>query len=94
MSDLFPTKTRLALLRQVANSQVVTDIVLDVDDQDVIWLFPDAPTSWQDHIRVTARIREMEHAGWVTTVDGVGMSWYPTDAGYAVLAEADKAAKS
>lgn len=88
-AELFPTKTRLALLRQVANSQVMTDISPEADDQDVILLFPDAPTSWQDRVKVTARIREMEQAGWVTTVDNVGMSWYPTEAGFAVLARAD-----
>jgi hypothetical protein len=91
VSDLYPTKTRLALLHQVANSQVLTDISPEADDQDVILLFPDAPTSWQDRAKVTARIREMEHAGWVTTVDNIGMSWYPTDAGLAVLAATKEA---
>lgn len=84
-ADLYPTKTRLALLRQVANSQVITDISPEADDQDVIWLFPDAPTSWQWRTRVTARIREMEHAGWVTEGDHIGATWYPTDTGYDVL---------
>lgn len=83
MSDLYPTPTRLRLLGEIANYQVMTDTTRD-DDQDVILLFPDAPTSWQDSVRVTARVREMEAAGWVE--ENVVGDWQPTGTGYEVLA--------
>lgn len=79
-ADLYPTPTRLRLLDQIANSQVATDIT---EDGDVIWLWPDAPTSWQDRVKVTARVRELETAGWAE--QSHGMWWIPTDTGYAVL---------
>lgn len=66
-ASLYPTPSRRRLVRQISNGQVVTDITAD---GDVILLFPDAPTSWQDSERVTARVRELEAAGWVET-DGV-----------------------
>lgn len=81
-ADLYPTKTRLALLRQIANSQVMTDLTHDGDGPAPILLFPDAPTSWQDRVKVSARVDEMERAGWVR--DELG-TWIPTEAGYAVL---------
>ena len=84
MSDLYPTKTRLALLADVANSQVYTDITAEAADsgEDIIWLFPDAPTVWETRHKVTARIREMERAGWV---EEVGCQWALTDVGLDVL---------
>lgn len=84
--DLYPTPTRLALLRQVANGQVCTDFMASIDTEggdDVIVLFPDAPTAWSDRRRVTARIREMEAAGWVREL--TGGDWFLTDAGQALL---------
>lgn len=83
MSDLFPTPTRLRLLAQIDNGQVLTDITRD-DDQDVIWLFPDAPTSWWDRRKVTAQVRELEAAGWVEEFMPGG-TWRLTDAGRDVL---------
>lgn len=83
MPELYPTPTRLQLLAQIANDQVLTDITRD-DNQDVILLFPDAPTSWQDRIRVTARVRELEHAGWAAEFER-GPTWSLTDAGRAIL---------
>lgn len=80
MGDLFPTKTRLALLDDVANGQVLTDIT---EDDDVILLFPNAPTEWQSRVRVTARIRELERAGWIHEDTH---SWRLTAAGHTVLA--------
>jgi len=87
VTDLYPTKTRLALLRQVANSLVQSGYADDV------LLFPDAPTSWEYSRKVTARIEELERAGWVTELhpDHPGCWWVPTEAGYAVLAAADQA---
>lgn len=83
MADLYPTPTRLRLLAEIVNGQVLTDITRD-DDQDVIWLFPDAPTSWQDRVKVTARVRELEAAGWVEEFI-LGPTWQPTSAGRDVL---------
>jgi hypothetical protein len=82
-ADLYPTKARLALLRDIANGQVLTDITAD---DDVVLLFPDAPTSWQDRRRVTVRVRELEQAGWAET-DPAGVTWQLTDAGLLVCAE-------
>lgn len=79
--SLYPTKTRLRLLLDIANSQVGTDIRAD---HDRIILWPDAPTSWQDQVVVTARVRELEHAGWVT-LDQAEVWWLVTDAGREVL---------
>ena len=83
MSGLYPTKTRLALLRQVANAQVLTDLTVD---EFTVWLFPDAPTSWQDRVKVTARVREMDHAGWIAE-NTIG-DWQLTDDGCKVLESA------
>jgi hypothetical protein len=83
MGDLYPTPTRLRLLAEIANAQVLTDIARD-DDQDVILLFADAPTSWQDRVKVTARVRELEAAGWVEE-SGSDATWSLTDAGRKVL---------
>lgn len=79
--DLYPTKTRLGLLAEIANGQVLTDITAD---DDVILLFPWAPTQWQDRVKVTARVREMERAGWVET-DTAGVTWQLTERGRAFL---------
>lgn len=83
MADLYPTPTRLRLLTEIANGQVLTDITRE-DDQDVILLFPDAPTSWQDRVKVTARVRELERAGWAEEFL-LGPTWSLTDAGREVL---------
>jgi hypothetical protein len=66
--DLHPTKTRLALLRQVADGEVY---------QDVLGI-----TYHSGGVQVTARIREMEQAGWVE-LDG--RYWGPTSLGQRVL---------
>lgn len=84
--ELHPTKTRIQLLRDIANGQVLTDITAEPEDGDVIWLFPDAPTTWQNRTRVTARVQELERAGWVEQQPN-GMDWDLTDAGRKVLAE-------
>lgn len=80
--SLYSTPTRLQLLRQVDNSQVGMDITTDLGPRAVLW--PDAPTSWQDHVTVTARIKELEHAGWVR-LDDAEVWWLVTDAGREVL---------
>lgn len=82
MTDLYPTRTRLHLLAQVANSQVAMDVTDDRGHRIVLW--PDAPTSWQDQTTVTVRVRELERAGWVV-LDTAGVWWLLTDAGREVL---------
>lgn len=83
MSDLYPTPTRLALLRDVANGQVMTDITRN---EDVILLFPNAPTEWQTRQGVTSRVRELERVGWVEEdYDDGHWEWQVTAAGRAVL---------
>lgn len=82
MPDLHPTKTRLTLLAQVANDQVTTDLTLDEGDRVV--LHPDAPTSWSEQVTVTARIRQLEAAGWIE--EDPAAFWRLTDAGRDVLA--------
>jgi hypothetical protein len=84
-ADLYPTKTRLALLRQVANSQVMTD---PTAEHHHVVLFPDAPDVWANRVTVTARIDELERAGWVVDNEAE-VFWHPTEAGLAVLAAAD-----
>lgn len=75
--SLYPTKTRLRLLAAVADRQVFRDVMGD------------------DYIsgdrKVSARIAEVEQAGWVQLGerDRWGIRyWRLTDAGRAVLAEA------
>ena len=77
--DLYPTKTRLVLLQDVGAGRVMSDVLAE---SDVIWLYPDAPVSWRDPVKVTARIREMERAGWVREELG---TWVLTDVGWKVL---------
>lgn len=81
--DLYPTKTRLALLKDIAYGRVLTDISRD-DDQDVILLFPNAPSEWNSRVRVTVRVRELEQAGWAEEFI-LGPTWSLTEAGRDVL---------
>lgn len=73
MSDLYPTKTRLALLRDVADGRVKRRFGVDID-------------TWTDRT-VTFRMEELERAGWVELGEFVGRSqqWQITPAGRAVL---------
>jgi hypothetical protein len=80
--SLYPTRTRRDLLAAVGNGQVLTDYTADTF---VALLFPDAPTSWQDRVTVTARVREAEQAGWI---EEQGSDWRLTEAGWAVLGRA------
>lgn len=73
MADLYPTKTRLALLADVAAGRVI-------DDEDFTpMLHHDEGTS-----RVAAAILEMEAAGWVEQVR-VDHVWSLTIVGRDVL---------
>lgn len=74
MADLHPTPSRLGLLADVADHIVTTD-------QDVIWLDPSPPGGFT-RTRVTARIRELETAGWV---EDRGDRWVLTDRGQELL---------
>jgi hypothetical protein len=73
MSDLYPTPTRLALLREVAAERITRSL----------------GSSYDRHgFSVTARMIEMRQAGWVVLVDLSGdfqYVWKLTDAGRAVL---------
>jgi hypothetical protein len=81
--DLYPTKTRLALVDHIRHHRVITNVLAD---DDTIVLFPDAPTSWQDQVTVTFRVREMEAAGWVESYCQ-GVEWRLTGVGQAIHAE-------
>ena len=86
--SLYPTKTRLALLRQVANSQVQAQYFDETQafDEPRALLFPDVPTSWQDPRLVTARMRELQRAGWVREPElGDFGTWQVTDEGRKIL---------
>lgn len=83
MSDLYPTKARLKLLRQIRNSQVGTDLLAE---RERIVLWPYAPTEYQTQQTVTARVRELEAAGWVRR-SASGADWLLTDEGRKVLAD-------
>lgn len=88
--SLYPTKTRLALLQDVADGVVSEHYPFhrhsppytDVDRG------LGASPRW---VKVTARIEEMRRAGWVETPASNGFSmrlssrWQLTDAGRAVL---------
>lgn len=84
--ELYPTKTRLALLRGVAASQVQT--ARDGPTSCVLW-FMDAPESWTYSRNVTARMAELQRAGWVVESEpaGPGAWWLLTDAGRKLLEE-------
>lgn len=69
MSDLYPTKMRLALLAEVADHRIVGRAY---DAYSVI-----------TGRKVAASMREMETAGWVVLAGGE--RWRLTDAGRAVL---------
>ncbi len=78
MSELYPTKTRLDLLRTVNAGDVMEG--LTEDTQGHTWL-----TSYTDPARkVCARIAEAEAAGWVE-LNEPNPVWALTDAGRAVL---------
>lgn len=81
MTGLYPTRTRLDLLRAVDAQQVVDgDVSGDPDAQGEHWVCPE----FEDPVRVTARIAELARAGWVELPDGHAI-WRLTDAGRAVL---------
>ena len=75
MSDLFPTKTRIGLLIDVADGCVITA--------------HGKACYADDGVVVDSRIREMERAGWVEERSGVCYSWVLTEAGEAVLRRAE-----
>ena len=71
--NLYPTPTRLALLRDVGAQRIVRQPSGD---------------STHEWAKVTGRMAELEHAGWVRLVDLSGdgtLCWLLTDAGRRVL---------
>lgn len=88
MSELYPTKTRLALLREVAAHNVCDGSLHSDDRHEGHALL--VPEMHDEPIRrVTAAIAEMQAAGWVELVDEDPAIWRLTAAGRAVL-EADR----
>lgn len=86
MTTLYPTKTRLALLRAVAAGNVID---LPDDKHDAISTFDTTGAEEGEPARrVSARVDELARAGWVCYGrDGVTLGL--TDAGREVLAKAD-----
>lgn len=81
-TGLHPTKTRLGLLKAVAQDDVFRWFKDGEDYQSLTAKGPD--------LKVTSRIAELEQAGWVELGrpgDVVGRPWRTTTDGYAVLAE-------
>lgn len=90
---LFPTKTRLALLRDVADSATrVYDEHSWSGKPVVAWLEWRTEARNVRRSRVTARVRELRNAGWIRTRPGdVGLhqqDYELTDEGRKVLDEA------
>lgn len=78
MSDLYPTKTRLMLLRDVAG------IHREGDGRSYVHWGDDCYCRGGRITRkVTAAMDEMERAGWIAPESPRG--WHLTDAGRAVL---------
>jgi hypothetical protein len=78
MPDLYPTKTRLALLAAVDAECVMEGI----GEHEGIWQLD--PDGFVQPIRVTVRIQELYRAGWVDLPDPP-VYWRLTDVGRAVL---------
>ncbi|HEX5997335.1 MAG TPA: hypothetical protein VFY84_19520 [Jiangellales bacterium] len=86
--SLYPTKTRLALLRDVRDG-VVLDLIDDTIDpgQEIpTWNTAGAEDGFPAR-RVTAAITAMCREGWVT-LGSDHMTWRLTDKGRAVLRDA------
>jgi hypothetical protein len=77
VSNLYPTPTRLALLREVAAGNVIEGITEETDGHT--WLV-DPETG--DRRKVCARIEEALKAGWVVQDEAF---WRLTRTGRAVL---------
>lgn len=91
-AGLYPTKARLALLQAVADGEVKQHRFVGYPSE-VRWRQP----AGRSRV-VTARIDEMQRAGWVEMGPPVGKSMYSarpvvlTDAGKAVLAASKETA--
>lgn len=78
--SLYPTKTRLGLLRDIAEDRVFTDVTAE---HARIVFAPNAPDEWQTQQTVTSRVEELEREGWIE--EHGCSSWRLTDAGREVL---------
>lgn len=85
--SLYPTKTRVQLLRDVDAGLVMNDIRNQVIDGRVVLI---APKDGFEQT-VTARIAELEKAGWAEE-DEDGINWRLTAAGLAVAYPASERA--
>lgn len=77
--SLYPTPTRLALLREI-DAENVTD---GAEDDETYLIDPDPP---YDSRKVTARVDEMQRAGWCDLDDRRPYLWVLTQPGRDVLA--------
>lgn len=82
MSDLFPTKTRLALMRAVAAGHVLQ--LPDEERGDLATFDTTDAEIGAPARRVNARAAELERAGWVRLMAD-DVTYRLTDAGRAVL---------
>lgn len=85
--NLHPTPTRLALLRDVADGLVMEDPATEViwrDDRLGGFYDPNTATC----TRVTAKVRELENAGWVEL--GNLATYRLTETGKRILAETEQ----
>lgn len=90
MSDLFPTKTRLALLQAVADEAVYQSRRFPYESDECVLGSIAGTHRW---MRVTSRCKEAHQAGWIELEpeDMAGRwsrRWLLTDAGRAVLERA------
>lgn len=85
MSDLYPTKTRLRLLRAVQSGDVLDgSVLIDDDALGNAWLCEPG----EERRKVTARVIELEEAGWIV-LDEPYVHWTLTAEGARVLAAAE-----
>jgi hypothetical protein len=82
MADLYPTKTRLALLAAVRAGHVLD--LPDEDSQEIPTWDTSGAEDGEPARRVTARVTELCRAGWIT-LSADGMTWRLTDEGRTVL---------
>jgi hypothetical protein len=75
VSDLYPTPTRIQLLRDLETECVV-------ENEDGTWLL--SQTNAFPPVKVSAEIRKFHSAGWVELLPNVER-WVLTDAGREIL---------
>ena len=66
MANLYPTKTRLALLQAIVDGEVVTGIGPRSARIDIYQVDPQPP---HESTKVTSRVHELARAGWIRLDD-------------------------